>query len=575
MPLPDSLLTAPLHDFDLSLVAGTWPRELTGEVFLSAPQIDQRLDYQLFGFGAIVRISLQPGMHGADIDKFAVRTRVLDTPVKRLHDRVSEVFRGGRFGLESPFGHANMANTAPLAMNGRMFATWDVGRPVEFDPVSLAFLGEVGSAASWGGDSMGQRKLLPQIFSTAHPVVDPERNCIWSVKLVPAGGSQQPIVVRWDGASNEVATWPLTGAVVHGSMHSVSQTRDWLVLADSGNFKLDIDEVFGKPRTVTIDDSVSVYFVRKESLERTPAGSAVEWRRGAFGPTTGHYFARWDDTNGIDILAEHMDRTDLGYRLERDDVDVNGRPINPRHVGFYNMGMASQSVSELHFDANTTSPDDVIAAQVTARFNDGEMWNTQLSAMDWSVDGLTNPDKHHLVTQGRRPQMIAERVVQCYGNRVERNNFGAPESAARLVTLQRGSLGVHSEYHFPSLGDMPSSPTFVQRPGGRAGGGDGWVVVNVLSDDGFRVECFDAARVSAGPVAVLRAVGRDRLPFLLHSVLTTSARPAPRIERLSPATELLAETSARAREKLPDALRAAVHEVAESFSGASAAPLGG
>ncbi|MFM8970039.1 MAG: hypothetical protein ACKOI3_07395, partial [Actinomycetota bacterium] len=109
-------------------------------------------------------------------------------------------------------------------------------------------------AASWGGDSMGQRKLLPQIFSTAHPVVDPERNCIWSVKLVPAGGGQQPIVVRWDGASNEVATWPLTGAVVHGSMHSVSQTRDWLVLADSGNFKLDIDEVFGKPRTVTIDD---------------------------------------------------------------------------------------------------------------------------------------------------------------------------------------------------------------------------------------------------------------------------------------------------------------------------------
>ncbi|MFM7524912.1 MAG: hypothetical protein ACKO48_00140, partial [Actinomycetota bacterium] len=261
----------------------------------------------------------------------------------------------------------------------------------------------------------------------------------------------------------------------------------------------------------------------------------------------------------------HMDRTDLGYRLERDDVDVNGRPINPRHVGFYNMGMASQSVSELHFDVDTTSPNDVIAAQVTARFNDGEMWNLQLSAMDWSVDGSTNPDKHHIVTQGRRPQMIAERVVQCYGNRVERARFGTSESTARLVTLQRGSLGMHSEYHFPSLGDMPSSPTFVQRPGGRAGGGDGWVIVNVLSDDGFRVECFDAASVSGGPIAVLRSVGRDRLPFLLHSVLTTSARPAPHMERLSPATELLAEVSARAREKLPDALRAAVHEVAESF----------
>ena len=35
----------------------------------------------------------------------------------------------------------------------------------------------------------------------------------------------------------------------------------------------------------------------------------------------------------------------------------------------------------------------------------------------------------------------------------------------------------------------------IQTEGGTPGGGDGWVVVPVISDDGFRVECFDAADV--------------------------------------------------------------------------------
>jgi carotenoid cleavage dioxygenase-like enzyme len=572
LPLPETLLTAPLHDFDLSLVAGAWPSDLRGELYLSSPQIDQRLDYALFGFGAIVRVSLAAGTHGAPAGRFAVRTRVLDTPIKRLHDLVAPEFRGGRFGLESAFGHANMANTAPLAMGGRMFATWDVGRPVEFDPVSLDFLGEVGTADSWGGDSFGQRRVFPQIFSTAHPVVDAERNCLWTVKLVPSGGGQQVILVQWDANGQRVSTWPLDGAVVHGSMHSITQTRNWLVLSDSGNFKVDMNEVFGKPRTITTDESVSVFFVRKDVVASTPAGQPLAWCRGTFGPTTGHYFAKWDDDDGIDLLVEHMDLTDLGYRLERDDRDAFGQPINPRHVGFYNMAMSSQTISELHFDPATVeqhtaghSSARLVPCRTTARVNDGDMWNLQLSAMDWSLDGLCHPDKHHVVIQGRRPQLVAQRVLQCYAGRANTDAVTAPESGARLITFERGSLRLHSEHRFAALDDLPSSPAFVQRPGGAAGGGDGWVVVSVLSDDGFRLEVFDAARVGVGPLAVLRSPSHDRLPFLLHSVVTATARPAVPADRLNPATELLSDGPQRALQRLTEPLRHAVQEVTESF----------
>ena len=129
MPLPESLLTATWNDLDLRVVAGEWPAGVHGEMFISAPVVDPRLSFQLFGFGAMVRLSLQPGTFGAPADRFALRVRTIDTPVQRIHDRTPDAFHGGVLGLDSPYGHANMANTAPLGWGGRLFATWDVGRP--------------------------------------------------------------------------------------------------------------------------------------------------------------------------------------------------------------------------------------------------------------------------------------------------------------------------------------------------------------------------------------------------------------------------------------------------------------
>ena len=36
---------------------------------------------------------------------------------------------------------------------------------------------------------------------------------------------------------SEVETWPVEGATFMGTMHTISQTRDWLILIDSGNFR--------------------------------------------------------------------------------------------------------------------------------------------------------------------------------------------------------------------------------------------------------------------------------------------------------------------------------------------------
>jgi hypothetical protein len=560
MPVPESIFRAELTPFDLE-VDGRWPDGLDGEMFISAPVVDERLSYQLFGFGAMVRISLRPGTHGAPEDRHALRHAVIDTPVKRLHDRLPDRFVGGLLGLESPFGHANMVNTAPLAWNGRLFATWDVGRPAEVDPVSLRFLGEVGSASSWGGDSFGGRKVLPQVFSTAHPVVDPQRNCLWTVKLVLTADGMSPVVVRHDGDGAHVRTWPLPGAVVVGSMHTIAQTENWLVLADSGNFKADMGEIMGGERSVTVDSTVPVYFVRKDDLESTPSGQPVRWERGMFGPTTGHYYASWDDSDGITVLFEHMDLTDLGYRLLPDDVDAHGRPINPAHVGFYQMAMSAQTVSEVRFRPGPGRSSGSATGEVLARTREDWAWNLQLSAMDWSLAGSRAPTHHHVVFQGRRPQMTARRVLDVYGGRVSADVTG-PEQRASLATFRRGGLGLASRWEFPSEGDFPSSPIFVPRPGGVPGGGDGWVVVPVLSDDGFRLDCFDAADTGGGPVASLRAPDRATMPFLLHAVWMESAAPAPSVERLSFVDDIDEGSLSRLDDEARDAVLAVAADLA-------------
>ena len=556
MPLPETLLTATWTDLDLQVVAGFWPAELHGEMVVSAPVVDPRLSFQLFGFGALVRLSFRPGTFGAAPDRYALRTRTIDSPVQRIHERTPDAFRGGVLGLDSPYGHANMANTAPLGWGGRLFATWDVGRPVEVDPVTLGFVAEVGSAASWGGDSFGNRAVLPQVFSTAHPVIDRERGCMWTVKLGLGRAGLEPTVVRYDGSGTDVRTWRLPGAAVAGSMHTITQTANWLVLADSGNFKADFGEIMGGDRSVQIDTEVPVFFVRKDVLDATPSGGEVPFERATFGPTTGHYYANWDDTDGIRVLFEHMDLTDLACRLKADDIDAHGEPLNPAYVGMYQMAMSAQTVSEVVFHPGGGS------GTVEARTRFDWTWNLQLSAMDWSPEGRTAPTHHHVVFQGRRPGAMCRRILDLYGDRIDVAQVSAEEQYASLATFRRGDLALHSRWEYPSVADFPSSPIFVPRPGGVAGGGDGWVVVPVVNDDGFRVECFDAADVGAGPVGVLAGPNRERVPFMLHSVWIPEARPAPSVDRLRFADDVDAD----AVNALPDDLRDAVWSVASDLS---------
>lgn len=556
MPLPRSVLVpSEPEDRDLRVVAGAMPPGIGGEIFISAPHATTvGPPHAFFGAGMSYRLSLTPGTHGATPGTFAWRQAWIDSPSARLQQKRPDVFTRTMLGVQSPFGIVNAANTAPLPWGDRLFMTWDVGRPVEVDPVSLRFLGEVGRADEWQAFDLMPGPVLPMITSTAHPVIDPERDCLWTVNTYFG----QLWIVRWDG-EGPIARWPIAGAVTPQSVHTITQTREWIVVGDCA-FKAEAAVMFGGDRTEPVNPDEPIYLIRKADLDAAPPGTEVECRRYTLAPEMNHYYARYDDSDGVVVMFEHTENADIAMAVRAGDTDAWGRPVDPGLAGLYGFPMSPTRTSLHRFDPETGE-----RRELALYCEPDRHWSRQLSAFDWSAEGWEAPEAVHTVHHGFRPEAVVQRMLDLYRDRVDRTLLPSEESPSSIVTLAWDGLGTISDYVFPDLGDLPSSPIFVPvapgedgrsaHAGERPGGLHGWVVVPVLSDAGFRVEVFSAGDVGAGPVCTL-ASADHAVPFVLHSAWTPRAVAAPDRSRTRFADEL------DRVDELPDDLAEAARAVA-------------
>ena len=85
------------------------------------------------------------------------------------------------------------------------------------------------------------------------------------------------------------------------------------------------------------------------------------------------------------------------------------------------------------------------------------------------------------------------------------------------------------------------------------------MVQPVFSDNGFRVDLFDAANVSAGPMATLAGTNRGTIPLVLHSGRMPACHGLADAQRLRFSDEVSAESMS----KVPEEFHASVHAVAE------------
>jgi all-trans-8'-apo-beta-carotenal 15,15'-oxygenase len=560
MPLPRTLFAADAPaDHDLRVTQGTWPTDMAGEIFISAPHPDTfGGSHPFYGDGMTYRLSLQPGTFGAPTDTFAWRQRRIDSPSARLRAKRPDVFRSTMVGLHSPFGMTNAANTAPLPWGDRLFMTWDVGRPVEIDPHSLAFVGEVGHRKDWHTFEVFPQPILPMIRSTAHPVIDPDRHVMWTVNTHEG----KLVIVRYN-AQGEFHSWPITDAVIPQTLHSITQTRDWLVVADCA-FKIEPQVVFGGKRTQPANHSGPVYLIRKDQIEATKPGQEVACKRFELAPELNHYYGIYDDSNGIKIVFEHTENADIAMTQDTGALDALGRPCDPKLRGLYGFPMSPDRTTMIEFDPETG------AVTERAELRDPTLlWTRQLSALDYSTEGMSRPVSRHSVYHGWRPEAITREMVELYGDRVDQTLWPREETPPLLMTASMPDLTMSSCYAMRA-DDMPTSPIFVPRgapapgasrySGTNPGGHDGYVVVPILNDGGFRVEVFNAAHVGSGPIATLSGPGMI-VPFVLHSAWMPAAVP---VDRSALVRTRFSDELDRVTE-LPDDLAQTVRDVAHEL----------
>ncbi|MEM9193361.1 MAG: carotenoid oxygenase family protein [Myxococcota bacterium] len=184
--VPRSLLRADrreLTNLPLKVLEGTIPPDLAGHVFMVAPVgtvesqglPDPAGNTVMNGDGLILRFDCANGEVG-------VTTRLARTPDLIADEATAgsglplSFFSSGIARVSPLLGVRDFANTAFLPMRRgdetRLLLTYDAGRPVEIDPLSLRVVTPVGAYSEWQACTF-EDLPFPLVLSPAHPAYDP------------------------------------------------------------------------------------------------------------------------------------------------------------------------------------------------------------------------------------------------------------------------------------------------------------------------------------------------------------------------------------------------------------------
>lgn len=183
------------------------PDDLLGSVFIVAPagavdsfQVDQTgtvlptksgIIHLLNGDGMVYRIDFSP-----EAAKFS--SRFMET-VSYYADKITQekypLLKFLNFGmtrLSFYIGTCNQSNTAfsPIStapgQPDRLLVTWDMGRPMEIDPLTLRTIGPVGSNKDWKSmvNLLAQSTVVKGVMTAAHPAVVPNSGEIITINVV-------------------------------------------------------------------------------------------------------------------------------------------------------------------------------------------------------------------------------------------------------------------------------------------------------------------------------------------------------------------------------------------------------
>ncbi|WKK83770.2 carotenoid oxygenase family protein [Marivirga arenosa] len=202
-------------DVELKVKEGEIPKDLSGFVFINSGAgtvnsgglpYERKLPNGEFNqeFGSPV-INGDGYMYRFDFTeegKIKLKTRILKTPCYYADIASSPILNPnnpyadiafknrGLARMSMKLGTRNQLNTAitpfrtPGDPQARLLATFDAGRPFEFDPESIDLITPIGENKFWrAGTPPFLNNPFPMVLTSAHPVYDPETQEVFSVNF--------------------------------------------------------------------------------------------------------------------------------------------------------------------------------------------------------------------------------------------------------------------------------------------------------------------------------------------------------------------------------------------------------
>jgi len=528
-------------DEALTVVEGKLPSDMLGHVLIVA-SVPDRADLPLLtGEGVVYRLSF-------DKSEARIKTRVIRTDdwyvaqkVRGTSDDFGLIFDIAQF---SPtFGARNLANTALLPMmDGRLLATYDMGRPIELDPRTLQPITPVGLQDGWR-PSM-DKGLFTMHFVTAHPAYDAQEQVVYAINYGLSVLTQFLRIVRWDGGAEpeffDVVDDQGKDVVLSMLGHQMNITEHYVVILDGA-----FDVVGSTPPT-----QAPIYLIAKSSLK---SGKKAVAKRVMIDRECTHFLADYNDAGDrVRLLLMHHNGTNTGSRLMEGDVGFrSGDPIGGQ---FFRSGSDRNVVGrhEIH----------VPSGKVTSKLlSNDSTWGVGLWGQDprsWNKLGTAFYQNF-----GFNPSYLPKRDADKYAKYPFGGSFKREVAigelpreiiAPSLVHIDHEGMQDLQAFKFEEY-TLASSPTFVPRKS-QSSDDDGYLVVTVASDERDEIWVFDATDLARGPLCKLSHPDLD-FPFTLHSTWMPSLespKPGYKVDRSEDYAKRIADLAAGKRKIAKDAL---------------------
>ncbi len=516
-----SMLSAPALPpipLNLQVIEGRWPEDITGYSFVVGPSPTPGFPF-FHAPGMVHRLNLTPNSDGTLTWQ---GNHIMTEGVQVVRQLPPEVRQN--MGLMMMIGLiSNSANTALVPIqDGRMLATFDVGRPVEIDPFGLNYLTSVGYHHEWKIFLPGA--VQPAVRTPAHPCYDPFERQLYTVNYTssPKNGTSlthnelDTWVARWDG-EGAVERWHVSGPKFSQYIHEAVATRNFVAWLDAAVFPTEPGERYGLPRTHAQNPYTDIAIVRKRDMVSGVADIPAMVVRVPL--EAGHMIIDYeDDGKYLTIYLPHANSTELPTAVQPNDINFFTRQtVDPGAVGMYTMLDATPfGKYRVNVETGQVEKSELISEP-------DELWGLSLQARDLRPEAIGKNRDIYMTYLGHDPATITQKMVKLYADHPHRivpiDQLPDKIKPSYLTHVDVSTMTTVERYGF-APGLVNSSPTFIPGYNNSAG----YILTQVWSDHDTQVWLFDASKLAAGPIAKL-AHPHFRLPFTVHTAWLPELKP--------------------------------------------------